>query len=559
MRRSILFLLLLSALTFFVGLGRPAITDADEAYYAEAAREMVVTGDWLTPHFNFENRWQKPVLYYWLTAMTYEVAGINEGAARFWSALAGLGLVLLTASMGRQYVGARAGWLAGAIVATSYGCVALARMALPDLPLAFCITLSIWATLRALDVGPRAGGGLPTAAASGLAWWSLAGLGAGLGFLMKGPVAIALPALVLAGIWWRDRPSLRPHARGLTLAALVAAAVGLPWYVAMVSEHGVAYLRSFFVGDNLERFATGRFNGPRSWLFYAPILLGGFIPWTAFLVALPVSRLAQVWRRRAPISPGAWRLLLWAMLPLVFYTVSIGKQPRYILPVLPPVAALLAARLLAEVRDARAGRSRALAIATWATAALLVLAAVLLLHAQPLFIVAYAWATRSAAVALLLAAAVLAAIALTRTWTSLPAAMVAVSVVLLLGVQFGALAGRRPEAVERVADLVVRARPVRDGIAVYGAFGRNLGFYTGEPRTEVFDDTQAAAFLSGAGRRVLVTTLGAAMRLEDTQGLMLRTLGAIPYFNAANLRLGTLLSPDPVGDLDTVVVVTNAR
>jgi 4-amino-4-deoxy-L-arabinose transferase-like glycosyltransferase len=79
-------------LSFFLGLGRQAITDSDEAFYAEASREMVESGDWLTPHFNYVDRWQKPVLYYWLTASTYLVTGPTEDAARFWSALAGSGL-----------------------------------------------------------------------------------------------------------------------------------------------------------------------------------------------------------------------------------------------------------------------------------------------------------------------------------------------------------------------------------------------------------------------------------------------------------------------------------
>ena len=113
-------LLLLCFFTFFLGLGSQAITDADEAYYAEASREMVESGDWLTPRFNYQNRWEKPVLYYWLTAATYLATGPTEFAARFWSALSGVGLVLLAWAIARQITGPLdVAWLAGAIVATS--------------------------------------------------------------------------------------------------------------------------------------------------------------------------------------------------------------------------------------------------------------------------------------------------------------------------------------------------------------------------------------------------------------------------------------------------------
>ncbi len=104
-RLSLATLLLLSFFTFFLGLGRQAITDADEAYYAEASREMVESGDWLTPRFNYQNRWEKPVLYYWLTSATYLVTGPTEFSARLWSALSGVGLVLLAWAIARQMTG----------------------------------------------------------------------------------------------------------------------------------------------------------------------------------------------------------------------------------------------------------------------------------------------------------------------------------------------------------------------------------------------------------------------------------------------------------------------
>ena len=105
MRSKSLSLLLIAFLTFLLGLGRQAITDSDEAFYAEASREMVETGDWLTPRFNYEDRWQKPVLYYWLTSATYLVTGPTESAARLWSALSGVGLVLLAWYATRRMTG----------------------------------------------------------------------------------------------------------------------------------------------------------------------------------------------------------------------------------------------------------------------------------------------------------------------------------------------------------------------------------------------------------------------------------------------------------------------
>ena len=96
MARHLSILLAVVALSFFAGLGRAAITDSDEAFYAEAAREMVVSGDWTTPRYNFDDRFQKPVLYYWLAALAFETVGVTEAAARAPAALAGLGTVLLT-------------------------------------------------------------------------------------------------------------------------------------------------------------------------------------------------------------------------------------------------------------------------------------------------------------------------------------------------------------------------------------------------------------------------------------------------------------------------------
>jgi 4-amino-4-deoxy-L-arabinose transferase-like glycosyltransferase len=549
--RPVLSLLLLSTLTFLVGLGRPAITDADEAFYAEAAREMVESGDWLTPHFNYEQRFQKPILYYWLTAATYMVTGPNEWAARLWSALSGMGLTLLTWAIARPLDATRgetdAAWLAGAIVATSFGYFAEARMGLPDLPLAWCITLTIWAALRAsLD---------PEQPAARTAWWVLAGVAAGLGFLMKGPVAIAVPAIVLLPVWWRESPRVVGLGRGLLVAVAVWAMLGLPWYAAMWAEHGTPYLRGFFVGDNLERFATARFNERRVPGNYIGVLLGGLLPWSAYLVALTAASLPRLRRVAMALTPIDWRLLIWAIAPLIFFTLSVGQQPRYILPVLPPLAVLLARAMTRQTASGSA--SLALRGATWATAALLLAMALVLARAQPILVSAYPFLTWLGVVVITLAGLAVAGVAAAGAWARLPAVLVPVAAALLLAVQFGVLAGRRPEPVEEMAALVRAHRVSAEPVAAYQTFVRNLLFYTRVPQVDLAVEQDAVAFVQSPSRVLLVVLEADRDRLQALSGVMLRTVAAVRYANTANIKVGTLLRPDPEQHLKTVLLVTN--
>jgi 4-amino-4-deoxy-L-arabinose transferase-like glycosyltransferase len=550
-RRAVITLLLLSSLTFVLGLGRQAITDSDEAFYAEAAREMVEGNDWLTPHFNYEERWQKPILYYWLAAAGFAGTDVSEFMARFGSALSGIGLVLLTWSASRHLTGDdRAAWIAGAITATCYGYFAMARFALPDLPLAFFITATIWCATRAADRAET----IPSS------WAALAGLAAGLGFLTKGPVALVLPAIVLVPIWWRERRQrtviFRPW--HVVVAVLLFSITGLPWYAAMWTTHGPAYLQSFFVGDNLERFATTRYNDPRGVWYYVPILLGGLMPWTVFLLVLPWRRLRAWLGHRQPLTSAEWRLVIWTIAPLLLFTASIGKQPRYILPVLPPIAIMLGVALadrLGSSRDAAAESE--LRVGTALTSAMYVVMAGLFWRARPLFTNAYPRLTSVGVVLIVVSALMLGWIALRREWRILPGVMAVVAAVLLLTVQFGAFAGKRPEAVEEIAAMIHANRFGGEPVGEYNAFVRNLPFYTHLEQQEIIDDNGAIAFLQMNERVFLVLNRTDFERLQATSGVMLKVLGKVTYWDTASVRLRTLLAPLPEQDLDTVVLVTN--
>ena len=548
-RRPVLTLLLFSFLTFGIGLGRQAITEADEAYYAEASREMVVSGDWLTPHFNFENRWQKPVLYYWLTSLVYLVTGPGEGAARLWSALSGAGLVLLVWATAKRASPTRDhAWLAGAITATCYGYFAMARSALPDLPLAFCITLTVSAILAAFDTG----------GAAARRWWILAGLATGLGCLMKGPVAIAVPALALVLPWWLERRSLDIRWGHVAMAALVAAVVALPWYLAMVARHGAAYVDSFVIGDNLERFTTTRFNDARPMWFYLPVIAGGLMPWAAFSLATAGTGVAALARRQWRPSRDDLRLLSWAVMPTLFFMASVGQQPRYVLPVLPPLAILTAKAIGERIEAARAGRATGvLTGATWATAAMFVLLAALLYRLQPLLEDTPPVLLASAAIGMAAGGAALAIVALRREWTALPLVMAAAATAFLLGLQFSVLAPGRPAAVERMAALVQAHRTANEPLGSLHAFTRNLIFYTGVPQLDLVDIEGAKRFLSSGGRVLAILPERDLADVSANTATPPRVLARVRHLNTANLRLRSVLDPDPDKELETVVLVAN--
>lgn len=554
MHRITLPLLLLAAVTFFAGLGRGAITDSDEAFYADAAREMVASGDWVTPHYNYEPRFQKPVLYYWLTAAASLVVGENETASRLWAAMAGLGLVLVTAAAGRRWYDESTGLLAGAMVATNFGYFSIGRMALPDLPLAFCITLAIWAAMVATLEQER----------SPRKFVLLAALALGLGFLTKGPVGLIIPAIVIVPVLLIERRSIALEPRDLALGFLVMIAVAVPWYVVMWLRHGTEYLQGFFIGDNLERFATDRFNDPRPWWFYLPIVAGGLLPWTP-LALVWLGPVTQFMRRRRDIGTIDLRLLLWAVLPLAFFSLSVGKQPRYILPVLPPLALLLASSIVERTQEwrglngarSRPRRATGVVIGSVLSGAFFILLGGLLYRVQPLLINVEPVFTQVAAGLIAAAGLMIVLIALSSQWRLAPVVIALAAAVTLPALQFGGLSSGSEDTVRQMARLVQQQRTSHEAVGTYRVFVRNLVFYAHVKTTDIITDQQAWQFLSQTERALMIAPADLVDRIERERGMKLVRIAELPYFNEAGVRVRTFLWPDPARDLTRVVLVAN--
>jgi hypothetical protein len=181
----------------------------------------------------------------------------------------------------------------------------------------------------------------------------------------------------------------------------------------------------------------------------------------------------------------------------------------------------------------------------------------LLFRARPLFITADPRLTTAAVAAIAASAAACIWLAASRQWHRLAPVGAASATVVLLSVQFGALAGIRPEPVERMAALVAEHRRAGEPVGAYQVFVRNLVFYTRVKQTELFDEGFALDFLKSPGRVLLVVRASDLPRLETVSMVKTRQLGEVQYLDPANVRLRTLISPLLEQDVERVLLVTN--
>lgn len=325
------------ALVWFGSLDYRKLVKPDEGRYAEIAREMAVSGDWLTPRLNDLKYFEKPPLQYWATAAAYDAFGENEWTARLWTGLTGFLGILLAAFTARRLFGPTAALYAAATLASSLLYLLMGHFSSLDMGLAFFLEVAICGFLLAQE-GERN-------------WMLLAWAGLALAVLSKGIVALVLTGgtIVLYSLLTRDWSPWRrfDFLRGLPLFLLIAA----PWFIA-VSEANPEFARFFFIHEHFERFLTKVHSRYQPAWYFIPILLLGALPWTT----LVVQAAAQAWPRRVMPEFQARRfLLLWCGVVFVFFSISSSKLPSYILPIFPALALLLADALNRVSRRALLG------------------------------------------------------------------------------------------------------------------------------------------------------------------------------------------------------------
>lgn len=340
-------------------LGGTNLWDPDEPRFAEATRQMIARGDYLTPYFNDAPRWEKPILLYWAQALLFRMAGDSEWAARAPAAFAAVGCALLIYLLGRTLFTRRAALLASGMWLSTFRFVTYARQGLTDVPvLCFVLAAMLGFTRAVLGGDPR--------------WVWVAWTAVGLGVLTKGPIGL-LPCLVIA-VWLLVMRDWRSLARLRWLAgSVLAAGIAAPWYLFEIALHGWRFIALHFGYEVITRAVSSKFAGPtRGPLFYLKILPGEIVPWT-LLVGAAVVWAVVTWRRMSRDDRASVALLaVWSLGVLALFSAARYKLPHYTLPAYPPLL-IAAGAFVDATANGAPGWSRALRGTLAATAAVVAL------------------------------------------------------------------------------------------------------------------------------------------------------------------------------------------
>jgi 4-amino-4-deoxy-L-arabinose transferase-like glycosyltransferase len=331
MGRDLIVLIILVSALFGFMLGSRPLSVPDEGRYVEIPREMVVTGDWLTPRLNRVKYFEKPPLFYWIEAFLIKLLGLTEWSARIGPALLALFGCLTVYYAGARLFGRRAGILSAIVLSTSFLYFALSRLITMDMPVSVLLT----AALLSFLLGTQE----PAGTCRRLYFWGFYAFAA-LATLTKGLIGIVFPGMIIF-FWmlilqeWRVLRTMHLIS-GLIIFLFIAA----PWHI-LAGRANPEFFHFYFVREHFQRYLTKVHHHYKPAWFYVPILIGGMFPWSVFLLqAVRHAVPPNFWKERKNYKSEIF-LLLWVLIIFLFFSASSSKLIPYLLPVLPPCAIIL--------------------------------------------------------------------------------------------------------------------------------------------------------------------------------------------------------------------------
>jgi len=322
---SVIIILLLSiwALFFITGTFSVSLTPPDEPKYAYAAYKMFETGDFITPFFNDEPRFDKPPLIYWFIAILYNLFGVSDWAARVPSIISILGVIIFIYLFCKKEFVQRTGIIAVLVFSTNFHVWMMGRAVAPEATLVLFEVISLYCFYNGIEEQNKI--------------YIYAGyLSLSLAFLTKGPVGVIIPLSIIV-IYFVLRRGIRDTLKKILDPAgiLIFAVISLPWYIVMLRKYGYPYFKEFFLFHNLYRFTGASHQHPFKFYYYIPIFLGSLFLWLPFIQEVK-NYLKGVLRNKGKEI----FFVIWALFPLIFFSVSFNKLHNYILISYPAVSVI---------------------------------------------------------------------------------------------------------------------------------------------------------------------------------------------------------------------------
>ncbi len=378
-RKYLIALVVLCAVVNFYGLGSLPLIGPDEPRYAEVAREMYETGDWITPRLSGINWFEKPALTYWLSAVGYIIFGVSEFGARFGVAVIGSASVPLLFFFGKRIWSPRYGYLSASVLATCGLWSGFSRGATFDLPLSAAVALGLLSFFLWESREEQRG--------KNLLWWVFC-FSLGLAVLAKGLVGVLLPIAIITPYLLLIRRLKILFKPGLILfGALIFLAVAATWYWPVIARNGREFIDEFFIAHHFQRYTSNKYRHPQPFYFFPLVAFAGSFPWSFFLASngyrIAVRSLRKFAVRSSQFADNSLQnsetkaancelrtanfnlfLWLWVLMPIIFFSFSGSKLPGYILPVFPAIAMIVGLELEQWWADKEPRRMTLLAIST---------------------------------------------------------------------------------------------------------------------------------------------------------------------------------------------------